>query len=973
MRLALIALASTLYAGQSLSITSTGTVTFPAATPWTAIGTYTGAFRVSGISTPASQRFFFQGPSWRAYLSAQSEICLDNLLDTMPDFGSRQCVDITGVTDAAITFQRDTSGLRWRARGWNVATGAPLDRWCGSRAGTTNGNRFDCPIATLTGSAAGAANYGGSGSGAGDVAWLKLISGLGQLLQPYQQYDTADLLDLRLEGNGTDSSGRGLNMAVSGASYSTTPAFAPVPIPRVSAAPSNLNCVALRAGASNAMDGSLSYSRGDTSTLTYSWLAYGGPSRVVWSSQSVASPSVSGLIASTDSTPYVFALTVTDSLGQSSTASLDCGAVAMDSNGVLIANDPNVYEVFGPQIAFGKNPWPAADERHKVLSEFFGDLLTTDPDYIDTWHPTGANTAYFENGNTVVTRVGGANMNSILTDCQAANDGDKITVAVAATNGVTLESPYVATCSAGSVTLRSAYTGTTGTKAWGRYSRGQQFQMSSGMTNANYYDVALAHLDLWQRSGNRKYRDYGMTLARRWWASPSVNRVTRNLLPRVLSPWGLWACAVLVADCESGDVNMIDFRSDYDTSTWDDQAIFIRSASWISDMREEAYRNLIGGYLAQFCPACVHYSNLRSDIATGLAVKWYPNQQASGTVLVPEVAATDNVDVTNGSATVTRRGSFTFSASDCSAAPTYTKLVAFRAGLIWDVNAYTCTYDSPTQITLNTAYTGPTGTRLFGNTVNVPLVGQGTQPFVLGIPAIMAWRINRALNNTSGSSLLTGANDYIRNLGFNSANNGLYYGRGFPGCEPPTNYVNCLNGGTDIGDEGARFFAAEPLASFAFREIISPDASNRTRADLHYGRNFGRDGGPSTNGEYYTPFYGTTAFTVMGDKKAKDFGFAYGVGRASAWPAARVGGVAPPSLVSRSVQPRLADRPGALSMRVTAIRPNGDASSSATCTTGPCTVQIDTRMGTGWNLRIEYFSGASGTGTVLTSATQPVQ
>jgi hypothetical protein len=64
---------------------------------------------------------------------------------------------------------------------------------------------------------------------------------------------------------------------------------------------------------------------------------------------------------------YVFQLQVTDTSGGVSTSTQDIGAVAMDDNGVVINADPSADLIFGPMIAFGRNPWGLQDAYSKIM------------------------------------------------------------------------------------------------------------------------------------------------------------------------------------------------------------------------------------------------------------------------------------------------------------------------------------------------------------------------------------------------------------------------------------------------------------------------------------------------------------------------------------------------------------------------------------------------------------------------------
>ena len=126
------------------------------------------------------------------------------------------------------------------------------------------------------------------------------------------------------------------------------------------------NWVSLRAGYPAQLDGSASYSLADASSaVSYAWVESNGPSTVIWTNQNSPTPTLDGLIFGT----YDFSLQVTDAAANTASANLEIGAVATDDNGVVVNADPNVDRIFGPMIAFGKNPWGYADERAMTATQ----------------------------------------------------------------------------------------------------------------------------------------------------------------------------------------------------------------------------------------------------------------------------------------------------------------------------------------------------------------------------------------------------------------------------------------------------------------------------------------------------------------------------------------------------------------------------------------------------------------------------
>ncbi len=169
--------------------------------------------------------------------------------------------------------------------------------------------------------------------------------------------------ELKFDGgpNGLkDSSGNGHNAVLANPVYAVTPNQRPAAIAKTAGAPTWSNWVSLRAGHPAQLDGSSSFSMADTSDLvTYQWEQVDGPTVVQWSDSTTVRPTIEGLIFGT----YTFRLRVLDAAGLTATTDLELGAVATDENGVVVNADPKVDKIFGPMIAFGKNPWGFMDER----------------------------------------------------------------------------------------------------------------------------------------------------------------------------------------------------------------------------------------------------------------------------------------------------------------------------------------------------------------------------------------------------------------------------------------------------------------------------------------------------------------------------------------------------------------------------------------------------------------------------------
>jgi hypothetical protein len=177
--------------------------------------------------------------------------------------------------------------------------------------------------------------------------------------------DDADrLLEWKFDGNTNSSAGSWNPSALAGGSlsYLTTPGQnRPVSRIKTKDAPFWSDWVSLRAGYPASLDGRASYALADTSAnVTYDWRQVSGPTELIWNDRQSATPQVEGLVFGS----YRVRLTVTDDAGNQAVSETDIGAVATDANGVVIHGDDNVEKIFGPMIAFGRNPWGLADDSH---------------------------------------------------------------------------------------------------------------------------------------------------------------------------------------------------------------------------------------------------------------------------------------------------------------------------------------------------------------------------------------------------------------------------------------------------------------------------------------------------------------------------------------------------------------------------------------------------------------------------------
>ena len=200
--------------------------------------------------------------------------------------------------------------------------------------------------------------------------------------------DNGNLLEWKFNATLTDESGHGYTASSSAGGPANSCGSAPcyeatsgqglvTAVIRTDPAPSWGKWQSWRAGTTVGLDGSASISMGDSgSAPTLEWQILSGPSKPIWSSHTSTRPTLTGIVFG----DYQVQLTATNSSGGMATSIQDIGAVAYDDNGVVIPADPKVTAIFGPMIAFGKNPWGWEDEREiSALNLRYAAYTTPDP------------------------------------------------------------------------------------------------------------------------------------------------------------------------------------------------------------------------------------------------------------------------------------------------------------------------------------------------------------------------------------------------------------------------------------------------------------------------------------------------------------------------------------------------------------------------------------------------------------------
>jgi hypothetical protein len=401
------------------------------------------------------------------------------------------------------------------------------------------------------------------------------------------------------------------------------------------------------------------------------------------------------------------------------------------------------------------------------------------------------------------------------------------------------------------------------------------------------------------------------------------------------------------------------------------------------DIRENSYALMYVALDGLFDPNPTQAAAAAAAVSLDMQNRWTPSQQAAGEwVMGADVTGYASwingftVTAQPGYSTITAQPGSTFNQSSFPAPP-------FSAGspplAIWlatggtalpasnaqgDTAWYYVQYLDSTHLQLIDTNGNPVN-YVAGTACSAPscsglawsisgLLGYGSQPFMVGIQNRAFYLVNQLLasNNPATSQpydpvnanlasgyTLSNAN-WFATTGLNSNTKGLYYGRAFVDCEPPSKaYPGC-----DSGLYADRELNGEGLNVATTAYILNPGAASiKTLGDLMMSAMFsctpaapGYDG-VCIQGDQAVP----TGFMYSGGAQHKWWGYYWGIGANWSWASARLGGVSPP--IPRVVQVSL-NLGIATQAVLTLVRPDG-TSSQVTCTSSPCAVTIDAREG----------------------------
>ena len=850
--------------------------TAPNAAPYSTQGSFRLEMRVHNWTNPSGNKYLGSvvNDNFAVSLDGSSNVRFYDSIDKLVGGGNYVSVSLVGDgrADFVVRAQR------------NMTTGiVSIEVW------DSNGSNYAVNTAVI--GTPDSVNLSGSVSMPGgwpftvaaDVAYFRWFGSMLALNSaPPTASQRGDLGSWEFEGNLNDSSAHGLTMAAQNgdADYSTTPALA-----------STANAGAdttMRASAGGRLDGSASFAEGATPTYLWEQIPgpQGGPNTAAITGETTTTPTLSGLVEG----QYTFQLTVTDGVQEPSTDTVNVGVVVADAAGRITLPSASVAKILGPQLVLGVAPWTWFDDRHKALADFFGALQATD--YLDDWNSTTPETVL---PGTVSIALGGKTITGVNTTfkhdfCSGGTSPDSDEQAVLwyggsyrlmfSVNSCVSDTEMTVWDASEKALTGASYSKMAADSAW-----------RNGSSNVNYYDNVIAFYSLYYRTGLTVYRDYARVLADRWWTSPAVNQCeaqkngwsSRVMAPRLMSLTGLVLRAL---DGQSsmwtGLKGCMDYYAAVITNATPEYGLY--------DIRETAYQVSAVALGAMVDPTKENRDVYVAALENVMTDVWVPNQKTHGNWTNPTYGyasfdgAPGTIQVTHDSATVIGTNT-PWSATYCYGA-------SCDGWPFWVPNdpvAYTVTYVSPTQLTLNRPYEGTSRSNEGWQLNN--LVGHGTQPFMMGIVGRAWYLAYQALAAAASPSAPTARQfvldsaDWITAYGYSTAGKSLYYG---------VDYPNCLNPETDpgCGYDGTRYTNAEVMGLYALAYVLTGDAKYKTQGDKLFGAEWGGPSsvGPEADGTYPTEY--DAAGATFSAKKAKNFGFGFGYGGSPLWPAARISAAA---------------------------------------------------------------------------------
>lgn len=994
------------FAGQSLVLSPgfTATATIPSRDPYKTLGSSRIEFRLHDCTAPG------QAYTYILNLAGQIGVRLlpgGNLIvnDDGDKFNGATGVvlSIAGRADFSARLQRDVARKLFTLELWN--------------ADGTNYALQTLSIDTVNSTSwAGLVKIGdpqGFG-GAASLAFLRWYSTLLPTGSPAPRGGSpGDLADWEFESAGADQGVNGLNLSYNSApTYQGTPSYPPVadggPVRTV------------RAGYPVVLDATNSYSFADDPGLTFAWQQMSGPTTAIWDDPTLAQATVTGLVFGT----YVFRLTVTDANGQPASKDIKLGVVATDVNGVVVVGDPGVDFVLGPMMRWGLSPWPWQDITQRKDADYLASPEKLLP--VPGLTPVPGAVTVTNGSNTIACDPGSGCDFGAQFSCGPNGDWIVLHYVVDGQAPHTGLRPFRAVaCTPTQMTLDRNYDASAGSESGVVYGKTTDAELGfwyGSADNVNYYDVVLAHYNLYYRTGLDDYLKLARTLADRWYIQPWFDEGRAGLDPRRS------AVAGLILRALDGRPEMWpNLRAYIDklTPVWlraNDPVVF--------DVRDQGYIQLWNALMAAVDPDDASRQRYLNTALNFVLSFWQRTQYPDGSHRVEiQSYRIGTADVTAGSKQVIGHGTgwntgmtdkyvqfggdstyYLFTAADAThatldrpyAGPTkagnsyvifqYRFTQGYGAGAVtvtqgsaavtgtntaWvmglndpaglpfqvtgDSDTYNLTVIDATHGTLDRPYAKPTKASTgYVITEHVSFSGFGDSPFMQGLLDSALVKTHLATNDPAVFDVLKKSVDNVIGAGVNPAQRGLYYARHYYECNEPNPQTSpsCAYSGAT----DARDLNSSVLHAIGYLYAVTGETSYLDAGDNLAGAAFGGGmGGPQATDKLFGYFNIVPA--TGGSGKWKDYAYAAGAGYAMAYPAYRLGGVKPPQEQSVDVDFDLSSVAGATQVRVTVTQPSG-AAAQTVCSISPCSVAVDARQGAHW-MQMEYLSVA---GAVLSKS-----
>ena len=535
---------------------------------------------------------------------------------------------------------------------------------------------------------------------------------------------------------------------------------------------------------------------------------------------------------------------------------------------------------------------------------------------------------------------------------------------------------------------------------------------------ANYYDNVMAFYALYYRTGLTKYLNWARTLADRWWRMPKIDRgrpynVAQENVGSAFFENRNWSLAGLVLraiDARdpsywTGLSHFLDFYGGQ-----------LRAPLAHNDMRVQGYASRDFALCAQFAqgnpshPSYYTSGDLKTNCYNSLVqqatgsnglVSWQDAVNKNWTWLYAPygtfsggttgIGASSMVVVTQGSTVVTRG----------SGSTSFLSVGVTDPSNGFPVNFLFCNSSNPTSnancdsreyarasvaddntLILSTPYQGTSGTKTWAaGSFNL----FGTVAYMQGLAGYGFSQASKALVAAGDNTNAAFYSQFSVDVGHwlwnkrRTSTTGIYYARAFVNCEPADNDVpagSALACSAGSQTTNSRIDVGQTIRGLSEAYLNSgQDPVLRAQNDAFYNALFAKPGftapaGFAVDADYIRPLdtasdcdrsQGDCGYMTMlaagqnylnSPFSNKWFGFFFGTGGAYTWPAARLGGVAPPRLRTQDVVMRFGT--GVTQAVVSVIQPSG-GTQQVTCTSSPCQVTVDARLGDHL-IRVDYQS-----------------